>query len=153
MVSAHRAMLWLPVGSCGTLGNLESPAPLGNLLESPAQGSEHGGTVGFWGSDSSPSTSPRHHKFKALCCRAPRSLCSETILLVFPTCPWLHRVTRKCQTPPGRGHRDGKPRAGAGIVWSPTGCPVLSVVLCSVISSCGFWKPSVLLPLLALVAQ
>lgn len=37
---------------------------------------------------------------------------------------------------------------------APLGFPVLSpAVPCSVISSCGFWKPLVRLPLLALAAQ
>lgn len=41
-----------------------------------------------------------------------------------------------------------------GFAQSPPGFPALApAVLHSVISSCGFWKPLVLLPLLALAAQ
>lgn len=45
------------------------------------------------------------------------------------------------------------PELEQGLCGAPLAALCSPVVLCLVISSCGFWKPSVLLPLLALVAQ
>lgn len=53
------ALLGLPVGSFGTLGNLESPAPLGDSLES-AQDSERGGKVTSQGTIPPCPSSPAH---------------------------------------------------------------------------------------------